>query len=155
MMSTLIEYGVSIPGDISSVSQFTSEALTSICAQLLNLIDPSLWSEEMPIVDDSLPERYMIFCTDIALSVKNLGYMGDITYHKVSQSSQINYTIFQTFIRQRSKATTLGFKGTCFFVLLLACLLCVAFFLILCVCEIIFLKQIVSVCAAVSASLSR
>ncbi|KAH0854991.1 hypothetical protein HID58_024519 [Brassica napus] len=60
VMSTLMESGVSIPGDFSSVSQFTSEALTSICAQLLNLIDPSAAaaSEMKPVVVvDSLPER--------------------------------------------------------------------------------------------------
>ncbi|KAJ4918010.1 Uncharacterized protein Rs2_03560 [Raphanus sativus] len=111
MMSTLIEYGVSIPGDISSVSQFTSEALTSICAQLLNLIDPSLWSEEMPIVDDSLPERYMIFCTDIALSVKNLGYMGDITYHKFLHPSQDDSFRLLSFLLERLSEIKQGLKG--------------------------------------------
>ncbi|XP_013735244.1 coiled-coil domain-containing protein 22 isoform X2 [Brassica napus] len=79
LMSTLIESGVSIPGDFSSVSQFTSEALASICAQLLNLIDPSAASEMIRVVD-SLP--------DIAHSVKNLGYMGDISYHKFLHPSQ-------------------------------------------------------------------
>ncbi|EOA14311.1 hypothetical protein CARUB_v10027480mg [Capsella rubella] len=41
LMSTLIESGVFIPGDFSSIGEFSSEALVSICAQLLNLIDPS------------------------------------------------------------------------------------------------------------------
>lgn len=102
LMSTLMESGVSIPDDFSSVFQFTPEALTSICAQLLNLIDPSAASlcSEIP---DSLPERYMI-CTDIAHSVKNLGYIGDITYDKVSSS-----------LRSPSSAFNVGFdcKAVC------------------------------------------
>jgi hypothetical protein len=80
LMTTLIESGVSIPGDFTSVSEFTPEALVSICAQLLNLIDPSAsFSDELP---DSLPERFRI-CTDIAHSVKNLGYINDMSYYKV------------------------------------------------------------------------
>nr|AAF79499.1 F20N2.20 [Arabidopsis thaliana] len=79
LMTTLIESGVSIPGDFTSVSEFTPEALVSICAQLLNLIDPSAsFSDELP---DSLPERFRI-CTDIAHSVKNLGYINDMSYYK-------------------------------------------------------------------------
>ncbi|KAL0696409.1 hypothetical protein Bca4012_063589 [Brassica carinata] len=101
LMSTLMESGVSIPDDFSSVFQFTPEALTSICAQLLNLIDPSAASlcSEIP---DSLPERYMI-CTDIAHSVKNLGYIGDITYDKVSSS-----------LRSPSSAFNVGFDCKAF-----------------------------------------
>lgn len=81
LMSTLMESGVLIPGDFSSIGEFSSEALVSICAQLLNLIDPSASSfcDEEP---DSLPERFRI-CTEIALSVKNLGYIGDMSYYKV------------------------------------------------------------------------
>jgi len=80
LMTTLIESGVSIPGDFTSVSEFTPEALVSICAQLLNLIDPSAsFSDELP---DSLPERFRI-CTDIAHSVKNLGYINDMSYYDV------------------------------------------------------------------------
>ncbi|CAN6967740.1 unnamed protein product [Brassica rapa subsp. trilocularis] len=105
VMSTLMESGVSIPGDFSSVSQFTSEALTSICAQLLNLIDPSAAaaSEMKPVVVvvDSLPERYMMICTDIAHSVKNLGYMGDISYHKFLHPSQDDSFRLLTFLLER------------------------------------------------------
>lgn len=104
VMSTLMESGVSIPGDFSSVSQFTSEALTSICAQLLNLIDPSAAaaSEMIPVVVvDSLPERYMMICTDIAHSVQNLGYMGDISYHKFLHPSQDDSFRLLTFLLER------------------------------------------------------
>ncbi|KAJ0230386.1 Coiled-coil protein [Hirschfeldia incana] len=93
LMSRLIESGVSIPGDFSSVSQFTSEALTSICAQLLNLIDPS----ENIAVDS----QYMIFCTDIAHSVKNLGFVGDITYYKFLHPSQDDSRNLVTFLLER------------------------------------------------------
>ncbi|CAH2033426.1 unnamed protein product, partial [Thlaspi arvense] len=85
LMSTLMESGVLIPGDFSSVGEFSSEALVSICAQLLNLIDPSAsFCDELP---DSLPERFKI-CTDIALSVKNLGYVGDMSYYKFLHPSE-------------------------------------------------------------------
>lgn len=81
LMSTLMESGVLLPGDFSSVGEFSPEVLVSISAQLLNLIDPSAsLCDELP---DSLPERFQI-CTDIAYSVKNLGYINDMSYYKVS-----------------------------------------------------------------------
>lgn len=81
LKATLMESGVLIPGDFSSVGELSSDALVSICAQLLNLIDPSAsFCVELP---DSLPERFRI-CTDIAHSVKSLGYIGDMSYYKVS-----------------------------------------------------------------------
>ncbi|CAH8306184.1 unnamed protein product [Eruca vesicaria subsp. sativa] len=112
LMSTLIETGVSIPGDLSSVAQLTSEALTSICAQLINLIDPSeasLCSEIIPV--DSLPERYMI-CTDLALSVKNLGYIGDISSHKFLHPSQDDSFELVTFLLGRLSEIRQGNKAS-------------------------------------------
>ncbi|KAF8045107.1 hypothetical protein N665_5593s0001 [Sinapis alba] len=111
LMSTLIESGVSIPGDFSSVSQLTSEALTSICAQLVNLIDPSAaaaasLSSELPV--DSLPERNMI-CTDIALSVKNLGYMGDIKFLHPSQDDSFRLL---SFLLERLSEKKQGLKAS-------------------------------------------
>ncbi|CAN6928323.1 unnamed protein product, partial [Brassica oleracea] len=101
LMSTLIESGVSIPGDFSSVSQFTSEALASICAQLLNLIDPSAASEMIGVVD-SLP--------DIAHSVKNLGYMGDISHHKFLHPSQDDSFRLVSFLLERLSEKKQGIK---------------------------------------------
>jgi hypothetical protein len=106
-MTTLIESGVSIPGDFTSVSEFTPEALVSICAQLLNLIDPSAsFSDELP---DSLPERFRI-CTDIAHSVKNLGYINDMSYYKFLHPSEDDSYRLVRFLVERLSEISEGRK---------------------------------------------
>ncbi|KAG7657650.1 Coiled-coil domain-containing protein 22 [Arabidopsis suecica] len=107
LMTTLIESGVSIPGDFTSVSEFTPEALVSICAQLLNLIDPSAsFSDELP---DSLPERFRI-CTDIAHSVKNLGYINDMSYYKFLHPSEDDSYRLVRFLVERLSEISEGRK---------------------------------------------
>ncbi|CAH8255715.1 unnamed protein product [Arabidopsis lyrata] len=107
LMSTLMESGVLIPGDFSSVGEFTPEALVSISAQLLNLIDPSAsFSDELP---DSLPERFGI-CTDIAQSVKNLGYINDISYYKFLHPSEDDSYRLVRFLVERLSEKNEGRK---------------------------------------------
>ncbi|XP_024006096.1 coiled-coil domain-containing protein 22 isoform X1 [Eutrema salsugineum] len=107
LMSTLIESGVLIPGDFSSVGKFSSEALVSICAQLLNLINPSAsFCDDLP---DSLPERFKI-CTDIALSVTNLGYIGDMSYYKFLHPSQDDSYRLIRFLVERLSEENEGIK---------------------------------------------
>ncbi|CAE5960264.1 unnamed protein product [Arabidopsis arenosa] len=107
LMSTLMESGVLIPGDFSSVGEFTPEALVSISAQLLNLIDPSAsFSDELP---DSLPERFRI-CTDIAQSVKNLGYINDMSYYKFLHPSEDDSYRLVRFLVERLSESNEGRK---------------------------------------------
>ncbi|KAG7595315.1 Coiled-coil domain-containing protein 22 [Arabidopsis thaliana x Arabidopsis arenosa] len=107
LMSTLMESGVLIPGDFSSVGEFTPEALVSISAQLLNLIDPSAsFSDELP---DSLPERFRI-CTDIAQSVKNLGYISDMSYYKFLHPSEDDSYRLVRFLVERLSEKNEGIK---------------------------------------------
>ncbi|CAL9219044.1 unnamed protein product [Arabidopsis halleri] len=107
LMSTLMESGVLIPGYFSSVGEFTPEALVSISAQLLNLIDPSAsFSDELP---DSLPERFRI-CTDIAQSVKNLGYINDMSYYKFLHPSEDDSYRLVRFLVERLSESNEGRK---------------------------------------------
>ncbi|VVB00139.1 unnamed protein product [Arabis nemorensis] len=110
LMSTLIESGVLIPGDFSSIGEFTSEALVSICAQLLNLIDPSKFSFSDELAD-SLPERFKI-CNDIALSVKNLGYIGDMSYYKFLHPSEDDSYRLVRFLVERLSETNERIKAS-------------------------------------------
>uniref|UniRef100_A0A1J3FUH3 Coiled-coil domain-containing protein 22 n=1 Tax=Noccaea caerulescens TaxID=107243 RepID=A0A1J3FUH3_NOCCA len=109
LTATLMESGVLIPGDFSSVGELSSEALVSICAQLLNLIDPSAsFCVKLP---DSLPERFRI-CTDIAHSVKSLGYIGDMSYYKFLHPSQDDSYRLVRFLVERLSEKNEGIKAS-------------------------------------------
>ncbi|KFK35560.1 hypothetical protein AALP_AA4G006800 [Arabis alpina] len=103
LMSTLMESGVLIPGDFSTIGEFSSGALVSICTQLLNLIDPSSSSSLSDESADSLPERFKL-CTEIALSVKNLGYIGDMSYYKfLHPSEDDSYRVVRFLVERLSE----------------------------------------------------
>ena len=73
--------GVLIPPSVSSVKDLTPTTLVSISAQCLNRIDEKA-SFPTSLPTNSVADRVRI-CTDIASAVKNLGYVGDISFHKV------------------------------------------------------------------------
>lgn len=80
LLKSLQNAGVSIPSNVSSIQDFTSATLVSICAQSVNLLDETA---SLPSsFPDSLVDKFKI-CTDIALAIKRLGYIGDMTYYKV------------------------------------------------------------------------
>ncbi|XP_010552355.1 PREDICTED: coiled-coil domain-containing protein 22 isoform X2 [Tarenaya hassleriana] len=107
LMKTLEKSGVSIPGDVSSIGEFSPDALVLICAQLLNLLDrTSLFSTELP---DSVADRFRI-CTDIALAVKNLGYIGDISYYKFLYPSEEDSYKLVRFLAERLTETNVETK---------------------------------------------
>ncbi|KAI3510196.1 hypothetical protein L1887_25727 [Cichorium endivia] len=85
LLNSLANAGVAIPREVLSVEDLTPEALVSICAHSLRIISNS---EAFPItLPDSMADRFKV-CTDLASSVKDLGYIGDMSFHKFLYPSE-------------------------------------------------------------------
>jgi hypothetical protein len=87
LVSTLEKSGVSIPASVSSVRDLNPTTLVSICAQCLNLLDRTA-SFPTSLPDGSVADQFKI-CTEIASRIESLGYIGDMSFHKVSQREKI------------------------------------------------------------------
>ncbi|XP_076897034.1 uncharacterized protein LOC143550223 [Bidens hawaiensis] len=86
LLNSLTKLGVPIPNEASSVEDLTPEALVSICAHSLRIISNS--EDSFPVtLPDSMADRFAL-CTALAASVKDLGYIGDITFHKFLYPSE-------------------------------------------------------------------
>ncbi|KAI4307836.1 hypothetical protein L6164_030974 [Bauhinia variegata] len=86
LLKSVESYGISIPPSVSSIAELTPNDLVSICAQCLNLLDDAA-SFPTSLPSDSVADRVRI-CTDIASAIKNLGYVGDISFHQFLYPSQ-------------------------------------------------------------------
>ncbi|KAF5781292.1 putative Coiled-coil domain-containing protein [Helianthus annuus] len=85
LLNSLSKAGVPIPPEVSSVQDLTPEALVSICAHSLRIISNS---DSFPItLPESMADRFTV-CTDLASSVKDLGYIGDMSFHKFLYPSE-------------------------------------------------------------------
>lgn len=85
LLNSLAKAGVPIPSEVFSVENLTPETLMSICAHSLRIISNS---ESFPITSpDSMADRFKV-CTDLASSVKDLGYIGDMSFHKFLYPSE-------------------------------------------------------------------
>lgn len=83
LLNSLANAGVPIPADVLSVENLTPETLISICAHSLHIIS-KLSSESVQFnLPESMADRFK-FCNDLASSVIQLGYIGDMSFHKVS-----------------------------------------------------------------------
>ena len=91
LVNSLESLGISIPQNVSSVKDFDPTTLVSICTQCLNLLDPTASFPSSSLPSDSMADQFKI-CTDLATRIKNLGFVGDMSFHKVSQS--MNYECF-------------------------------------------------------------
>ena len=99
LLSSLASSGVSIPSSVSSIQDLTPTSLFSICAQSLSLIDNTTsFPTSLP---DSMAERYKI-CTEIASAVKSLGYIGDMSFHKV-KALEFSIFFFCIFLVSKQK----------------------------------------------------
>ncbi|KAI7755624.1 hypothetical protein M8C21_007160 [Ambrosia artemisiifolia] len=86
LLTSLSKLGVPIPPEASSIKHLSPEALISICAHSLHIISNN--SESFPItLPDSMADRFTL-CTDLASSVKDLGYIGDMSFHKFLYPSE-------------------------------------------------------------------
>ncbi|KAI3810194.1 hypothetical protein L1987_19804 [Smallanthus sonchifolius] len=85
LLNSLAKVGVPIPPEVFSVEDLTPEALVSICAHSLRIISNS---ESIPItLPDSMADRFKA-CTNLASSVKDLDYIGDMSFHKFLYPSE-------------------------------------------------------------------
>lgn len=84
LLNSLQKSGVSIPPDVSSIPNLTPPLLFSICAQALNRIHPQTKIPYSTSLPDSVADQFKM-CSEIASDVKDLGFIGDMNFHKVSQ----------------------------------------------------------------------
>ncbi|KAK3008706.1 LOW QUALITY PROTEIN: hypothetical protein RJ639_015255 [Escallonia herrerae] len=89
LLNSLANAGVPIPPGVNSIPDLTPATFVSICAESLRLIDDSSsFPTELP---DSVAGRFKA-CTELASAVKNLGYIGDLSFQKLvprlSESSE-------------------------------------------------------------------
>nr|XP_043620924.1 coiled-coil domain-containing protein 22 homolog isoform X2 [Erigeron canadensis] len=85
LLNSLANVGVPISPEIVSVSDLTPESFISVCAHSLRIISKS---ESIPIsLPESMADRFK-FCTDLASSFENLGFIGDISFHKFLYPSE-------------------------------------------------------------------
>lgn len=85
LLNSLANAGVAIPREVLSVEDLTPEALVSICAHSLRIISNS--EAFLITLPDSMADRFKV-CTDLASSVKDLGYIGDMSFHKFLYPSE-------------------------------------------------------------------
>lgn len=93
LMNSLESSGISIPPSVSSLRDLDPNTLVSICAQCLNLLDHTA-SFPTFLPDGSMATQVKI-CSDIASGIKNLGYIGDMSFHKVSQVKKWRFWIVE------------------------------------------------------------
>ncbi|KAK3021535.1 hypothetical protein RJ639_046483 [Escallonia herrerae] len=85
LLNSLANAGVPIPPGVNSIIDLTPATFVSICAQSLRLIDDSSsFPTELP---DSVAGRFKA-CTVLASAVKNLGYIGDLSFQKFLYPSE-------------------------------------------------------------------
>lgn len=107
LLSSLGSAGVSIPTSVSSIQDLTPTSLFSICAQSLSLIDNTTsFPTSLP---DSMAERFKI-CTEIASAVKSLGYIGDMSFHKVKALKSSILFWFLHFLRIQTEVRVLAWN---------------------------------------------
>ncbi|XP_048131393.1 coiled-coil domain-containing protein 22 homolog isoform X5 [Rhodamnia argentea] len=80
LLSSLRSFGVSIPDEVDAIKDLEPEGLVSICARCLNLVyrNPSRFPSSLP---ESVADKFRI-CREMASAVQNLGFIGDIGFHK-------------------------------------------------------------------------
>lgn len=107
LLSSLASSGVSIPRSVSSIQDLTPTSLFSICAQALSLIDNSTsFPTSLP---DSMAERFKT-CTEISSAVKSLGYIGDMSFHKVNAWKCSILLFFLQFLSIQTEVRILSWK---------------------------------------------
>lgn len=81
LLTSLRSFGVSIPDGVDAIGDLQPEGLASISARCLNLVlrDPALFPSSPP---ESAADKVRI-CGEMASAVENLGFVGDIGFHKV------------------------------------------------------------------------
>ncbi|GMH25477.1 hypothetical protein Nepgr_027320 [Nepenthes gracilis] len=85
LLNSLKSFGLSIPMEVSSIGGLNQPTLFSICGQWLHIVDEtSTFPASLP---DSMADRVK-FCTELASAIKTLGYIGEMSFHKLLYPSE-------------------------------------------------------------------
>ncbi|XP_057475079.1 LOW QUALITY PROTEIN: uncharacterized protein LOC130763142 [Actinidia eriantha] len=105
LLESLKSLGIQIPQGVSSIKDLTPNTLVSICAQSILLIDPTMsFPTSLP---DSMANRFKI-CTDLASSVADLGFIGDMSFHKFLYPSEEDlYKLVRFLVKKLSELAEL------------------------------------------------
>ncbi|KAL3821147.1 hypothetical protein ACJIZ3_007052 [Penstemon smallii] len=95
----LVNLGVPIPPGVSSVHDLTPETLYTLCSHALSLIgSTSPFPPSLP--EDSMADRVKA-CTDLASAVRNLGFIGDLSFHTFLYPSEEDLYKLVRFLQRR------------------------------------------------------
>ncbi|OMO83784.1 hypothetical protein CCACVL1_11193 [Corchorus capsularis] len=117
LLNSLRSFGVTIPENVSSFKDLTSATLISICFEALNLLgrnDKDDGDNDVSFANSveasvSMADKFKI-CTDISLDFKNLGYVGDMNYHKFLYPSEEDLYKLVRFLVERLSASPQALK---------------------------------------------
>ncbi|KAL8205736.1 hypothetical protein R6Q57_009287 [Mikania cordata] len=100
LLQSLAKVGVPIPPEVLSVQDLTPESLVSICAHSLHILS------NIPItLPESMADRFKV-CTDLASFVKDLGYIGDMSFHKfLYPSEEDTYKLIRFLVGRLSESS--------------------------------------------------
>ncbi|PWA56131.1 hypothetical protein CTI12_AA422050 [Artemisia annua] len=104
LLNSLSSAGVPIPPEIYSVNDLSSETLVSICGHSLRIITKS---DSFPVtLPESLADRFKM-CTDLSSAFENLGFIGDISFHKFLYPSEEDmYKLIRFLVGRLSESST-------------------------------------------------
>ncbi|XP_038996723.1 coiled-coil domain-containing protein 22 homolog [Hibiscus syriacus] len=109
LLKSLSTFGVSIPENVSEFNDLTPTTLISVCCQSLNILGNNEDDDQNDVsfpdsVEDyvSTADKFKI-CSDISLAFKNLGYVGDMSYHKfLYPSEEDSYKLVRFLVEKLS-----------------------------------------------------
>ncbi|KAG0468002.1 hypothetical protein HPP92_017330 [Vanilla planifolia] len=100
LLNSLKRSGVSLPVGVSSIKDFSPDALVSICSQSLCLILNCAASSFPTSLPDSTAYRFKI-CSDVALAIKSLGYREELSFHQFLYPSDEEVLKLARFLVER------------------------------------------------------
>ncbi|KAF8026414.1 hypothetical protein BT93_F3025 [Corymbia citriodora subsp. variegata] len=107
LLSSLRSFGVSIPDGADAIEDLQPEGLVSICARCLNLVlrSPSRFPSPLP---GSVADRFRI-CGEMASAVEDLGFIGDIGFHKFLYPSEEDmHELIRFLVGRLSESVVVG-----------------------------------------------
>lgn len=107
LLSSLRSSGVSIPDGADAIEDLEPEGLASVCARCLNLVlrDPSRFPSYLP---ESVADKLRI-CGEMASAVEDLGFIGDIGFHKFLYPSEEDmYELIRFLVGRLSESVVAG-----------------------------------------------
>ncbi|KAL4323441.1 hypothetical protein GQ457_11G012280 [Hibiscus cannabinus] len=116
LLKSLSSFGISIPENVSSFNDFTLTTLISVCCQSLNTIGNNEDDDQNHVsFPDSLEDSVSMadnfkICTDISLALNNLGYVGDMNYHKFLYPSEEDLYKLVRFLVEKLSGSSEGVK---------------------------------------------